>query len=222
MKNVLVISAHADDESFGMGGVLTRLARQPEVSLNWLIMTSIWGPKWNAAAITSRVKAIQNVTRLVGFQHVAQWEYQDNKLETYPINDLQERLIAVLEDWRPDTIFTPSSWDFNHEHRIACELVEMSSKPYYTKYVDEVIAYEIPSSTDAAFSGLRQFPANLYFDIEGCVEGKLDLVRHYDTELHRFPHPRSSEYLQSLARVRGGESGFEYAEAFHVLRSRRR
>jgi LmbE family N-acetylglucosaminyl deacetylase len=222
VKNVLVISAHADDESFGMGGVLTRLARQPEVSLNWLIMTSIWEPKWNVAAITSREKAIQSVTRLAGFQRVTQWEYQDNKLETYPINDLQERLIAVLEDCRPDTIFTPSIWDFNHEHRLACELVEMSSKPYYTKYVDEVVAYEIPSSSDAAFSTLRQFPANLYFDIEGCVEGKLELVRHYDTELHRFPHPRSSEYLESLSRVRGGESGFEYAEAFHVLRSRRR
>ena len=36
-----------------------------------------------------------------------------------------------------------------------------------------------------------------------------------------MPHPRSFEYIEALAKIRGVESGFLKAEAFRMIRSSR-
>jgi hypothetical protein len=40
----------------------------------------------------------------------------------------------------------------------------------------------------------------------------------FSGEARPDPHPRSPEVLKSLAKVRGSESGFLWAEAFMLLR----
>ena len=40
----------------------------------------------------------------------------------------------------------------------------------------------------------------------------------YKTEINKHPFPRSDESIKSLAKIRGSESGFEYAEAFMLIR----
>jgi hypothetical protein len=52
---------------------------------------------------------------------------------------------------------------------------------------------------------------------EEQLRKKIDAMRCYRSELRAFPHPRSSEYLEALARVRGGQSGTPAAEAFALL-----
>jgi hypothetical protein len=45
-------------------------------------------------------------------------------------------------------------------------------------------------------------------------------ITQYDKELRPFPHPRSQEPLEALARWRGAESGLKSAEAFVTIRER--
>ena len=97
----------------------------------------------------------------------------------------------------------------------------MSTKSYYSRSIKEIIAYEIPSSTDHSFSSIRKFTPNLYHDITSTIDDKLKALEIFDSELKLFPHPRSKEYVKSLAMVRGGESGVNFAEAFHILKSLR-
>jgi hypothetical protein len=40
----------------------------------------------------------------------------------------------------------------------------------------------------------------------------------YEDELKESPHPRSLEIIKTLAKRRGAEVGFEYAEAFMLIR----
>mgnify|MGYP001201666918 CR=1 FL=1 len=40
----------------------------------------------------------------------------------------------------------------------------------------------------------------------------------YYTELRDFPHPRSKEGVEVLARLRGMQSGLKFAEAFLTVR----
>ena len=80
----------------------------------------------------------------------------------------------ILDRIKPNIIFTPSPWDFNFEHRIAFDLVEMSSKPFYSKYIEKIIAYEIPSSTDAAIKTYKNFHFNYYENIEMNFQKKLN------------------------------------------------
>ena len=219
MRKILVISAHADDETLGMGGTLLRLSADKNTELHWLIVTKIWKPKWSVSDIDNREDSINSICKKIDFVTITRWDYKDNKLDTYPVNDIQEDMIKLFDLIEPNTIFTPSVWDFNHDHRLVCSIVEMSAKSYYSKYIEEIISYEIPSANDQAFKTVHSFTPNVYYDISANIDGKLDLLKCYDSELGKSPHPRSIEYIESLAKVRGSESGFEYAEAFHLFKS---
>ncbi len=221
MAKILIVSAHADDEIFGMGGTLLKLSKNEDYDISWLILSKIWEPKWSAKEIASRDIAIKKINELIGFESIHHWDYEDNKLDTYSINELQDRLILLIDQIKPEIIYTPSVWDFNHDHRIACELIEMSTKSYYSSSIKEIIAYEIPSSTDHSFSSIRKFTPNLYHDITSTIDDKLKALELFESELKLFPHPRSKDYVKSLAMVRGGESGVKFAEAFHILKSLR-
>jgi N-acetylglucosamine malate deacetylase 1 len=219
-KKVLIVAAHADDEAFGMGGTLLKFSKDTNVDLFWLIATWPWEPKWNANQIQEREKAILGVQAKIGFEKIVRWDYQDNLLDNTPINELQEKFIDLVNELKPNQIFTPSMWDFNFEHNIMFDLVEMSTKPYYSDFIEEIFAYEIPSSTEASF--MKGFQPNVYFDITDCIDEKLELVSLYSTEIYNFPHPRSTEYAKSLAMVRGAESGVHFAESFKLLRGIRK
>jgi len=218
MRNILIISAHADDECFGMGGTLAKFAASKKYNINWLIATWIWEPKWSSEQIESRTAAVNQVRDALNINDCRVWNYKDNMLDTIPKNELQEALIEYLDFIKPSIIFTPSPWDFNFEHKLVYELVEMSTKSYYTEYVDEIIAYEIPSSTESTFKIEKRFPVNYYVNINSFLDDKIQLVHYYTTELYQHPHPRSVDYLSALAKVRGGEAGVRYAEGFHILK----
>ena len=48
----------------------------------------------------------------------------------------------------------------------------------------------------------------------------MELLRIYASELGEFPFPRSETAISALAKFRGSNSGFEYAEGFELLLER--
>ena len=40
----------------------------------------------------------------------------------------------------------------------------------------------------------------------------------YKDEIRKKPHPRTIENIKALAKYRGGQSGFNYAEAFFLIK----
>lgn len=94
----------------------------------------------------------------------------------------------------------------------------MSTKPIYTPYLKEILAYEIPSSTEWNLGAHPPFRPNFYVDIQSWIEEKISLCKIYSEEMSEFPHPRSPQGLEVLARKRGMEVGLESAEAFWICR----
>lgn len=216
-KNVLIVSAHADDETFGMGGSIFYLKDQG-CKISWLVMSKVWSPKWNKEQITKRESDIDTIAAFYDFDEVIRWDYPDNKMEETCLNDYQDSMISVLETGKPDFVFCPSPWDWNTEHKLAFEVVEMSVKPLYSQYIQAIFAYEIPSSTDWGFKSYRQFPFNYYIDIKDHLGNKCKACEMYTTEIGAFPHSRSIEGVDALAKTRGMEVGICAAEGFHLLR----
>lgn len=217
MKKIVLISAHADDEVFGMGGSLCHF-RDQGFEIHWLILTKLWEPRWDSQTLQKRQEEILKISKQLKFSSTTQWDYKDNGLDQVGFNELQTMMIQYLDQIQPDTIFTPGPWDFNFEHRIAFELVEASTKPSYSPYIQSIIAYEIPSSTDWTLGQRKAPQANWYLDINQYLEEKWELCSTYSDEVYNFPHPRSEKGVQSFAHKRACESGCMAAEAFWIMR----
>ena len=181
-------------------------------------MSSIWNPKWNVIDIKSRENAVNMIGSTLKMRDVIEWDYKDNLLDTISKNELQEKMIALYDKLKPQIIYSPSPFDFNFEHKLAFEIVEMSSKSYYSSYIEKIITYEVPSSTDHSLNPATQFHPNYFCDITKNIDKKIELIKYYSTELYKHPHPRSEEYVRSLAKVRGGQCGIKYAEAFNIIK----
>lgn len=83
----------------------------------------------------------------------------------------------------------------------------------------EGYAFEVPSSSEWAFQqfspGLR---ANTFVDISSTIDKKVRAMSVYDSESRPFPHPRSGQGLEALAKQRGTIVGLNAAEAFELIR----
>ena len=82
------------------------------------------------------------------------------------------------------------------------------------------MAYETLSETDFGLGTDQGFRPNVFVDIEPFLNGKLQAMDIYGSELGAFPFPRSHEVIRALATVRGAAAGFKAAEAFELLRER--
>ena len=57
-----------------------------------------------------------------------------------------------------------------------------------------------------------------HIDFVASAEKKLEALAKYDFELRQWPHPRSIQAVEHLARWRGSTVGVEAAEAFMLGR----
>ena len=83
-------------------------------------------------------------------------------------------------------------------------------------FVQNVISFEIPSSTEWYFPS--EFSPNLFIDITKEFKSKTNALKKYKNEIRKFPHPRSIDALEAIAKRWGSVSGFQYAEAFNLVR----
>ncbi len=78
---------------------------------------------------------------------------------------------------------------------------------------------EVPSCTEWKINNaFVSFNPNCFVEVgkEG-VEAKLAALAMYRGVMRHYPHPRSAEYIQGLAAMRGGQWGCEYAESFETV-----
>jgi LmbE family N-acetylglucosaminyl deacetylase len=78
---------------------------------------------------------------------------------------------------------------------------------------------EVLSSTERAWqTAERAFHPNIFVDVSNTIERKQRALSCYRTESRPYPHPRSVEGVEYLARKRGLEVGVAHAEAFQLVR----
>ncbi len=66
--------------------------------------------------------------------------------------------------------------------------------------------------------GTMPTAGKFYVDISAYIEGKLEALEAYSTQLQPAPYPLSTEGARRLAAVRGAEVGVPYAELFYIVR----
>ncbi len=219
MKTI-VIAPHPDDEVLGAGGALFR--RKAEgAELAWLIVTSISTTMgWSEEKVARRSQEIKKIAGLFGFAEVFELNFPTARLDQIPVSDLVAGISDAFKRFEPTEVFLPHPSDVHTDHRIVFDAAVSCTKWFRCPSVKRVLAYETLSESDFGLVASPRFTPNYFVDIEPFLDGKLQAMAVYESELGEFPFPRSHQAIRALAKVRGAASGYVAAEAFELLRER--
>lgn len=218
MKNILAISAHADDETLGCCGALLRHRKDGD-GLYWALATEPVGAMASPAFMQQRERQIADVSEAIGYQNIWRLGLPAAGLDALPPSQVIEAFLPVIDAVRPDIIYCVHRNDAHGDHRVVFDAMWVASKPIHGRPAADIYCYETLSSTNLSHSfGGTAFAPDYYVDISGFMDQKKAINGLYMTEFHAPPHPRSLDALEALARYRGASVGVHHAEAFVTVR----
>ena len=106
----------------------------------------------------------------------------------------------------------------NIDHQISFKATITACRPLKNVSVEEILSFEVLSSTDWSLFQKKSFQPNMYFNVTNQIKEKIKALKFYKSEIRKYPHSRSLKALEALAKVRGVASGCKYAEAFIIVR----
>ncbi|MDF9745850.1 PIG-L deacetylase family protein [Natrinema salsiterrestre] len=214
-NTVLVIGAHPDDEVLGAGGAIAKHSNADD-DVHILIVSEGSTQQYDDPdLIVEKREHAHTCADRLGASAVHFGGLPDMRLSDIAHVDINETIESVCADINPDVVYTHSRREVNRDHVAVHDSTLVATRP--GSGVSTVLSYETPSSTDFS-PDLDGFEPNMFVDISDQIECKIDAFNAYKTEIREYPHPRSPEALRAIARARGASSGFEFAEAFDVLR----
>jgi LmbE family N-acetylglucosaminyl deacetylase len=222
-NSILVVAAHPDDEVLGCGGTIAKLtALKAVVNVAFMadgVSSRAAGASLHASELAARRAAADDALRTLGARAVFFGDLPDNRMDTVAMLEITQRVEALLDQYRPDTVFTHHGGDLNVDHRRTCAAVLTACRPLPGQMVRTILSFEVPSSTEWQLPhAATAFLPNWFVDISATLERKVEALARYSAEARAWPHARSLRAVESLARWRGASVGAEAAEAFMLVR----
>jgi N-acetylglucosamine malate deacetylase 1 len=226
MNNVLVIAAHPDDEVLGCGGTISKHAQQGD-SVHILILAEGATSRDEQRDRTNRESelsalaiAAKQASEILGAASVSLKDFPDNRMDGCELIDIVKVIESVIARIDPQIIYTHHNGDVNIDHRCIHEAVIVACRPKPNFSVKTLVFFEVPSSTEWQTPGSApSFNPNWFIDISDTLNLKLKALHAYSSEMCLYPHPRSIESVEYLARWRGSTVGVNAAEAFVLGRN---
>lgn len=215
MAKILVIGAHPDDETLGLGGTLKLHSLRGDEITVLIISDGESSRKKSLTKIKNRQTQAKEVSKILGFKKIEFLNYEDEKLDKSPILEIIQKIESRIKEIKPDIIYTHFWGDLNQDHRKVFEATLIATRPIPESQISEIICYETPSSTEYS---LESFKPNLYVDISDVIKIKLKALLKYKEEIRDYPHPRSEKSIINRAQYWGINSGLKYAEGFISIR----
>ncbi|MCS6808079.1 MAG: PIG-L deacetylase family protein [Bacteroidota bacterium] len=227
-KRILTIVAHPDDEVLGVGATIYDLIHTYNCSVRAVILgegitsrADTHNPEhWRKELGIHRTN-IHAAAQIIGYASVGIYDFPDNRFDTVALLDIVKVIEKEKQEFQPSVIFTHHGGDTNIDHRRTFEAVMVATRPMRGEPVRTILTFETPSSTEwQAFNYPNYFQPNVYYSISReALEAKIRAMESYEFERRPFPHPRSPQALEILARRHAVTIGAEYAEAFMLIRS---
>ena len=145
--------------------------------------------------------------------------FPDNQFDSVPLLKIAKCVEGVIAKVKPTIIYTHYAHDLNVDHRLACQATITACRPMPGAPTRKIFSFETLSATEWQIKDFRQFAPNHYVDISKYLKQKQSLLKIYNDEMRPYPHPRSYEGIEILAKYRGLEVGLKAAEAFVIVRS---
>jgi N-acetylglucosamine malate deacetylase 1 len=224
IRTALTVFAHPDDEALAAGATISKLSRLG-VNVHIAIPATGVHSRRNvqdqvsreADLVELRQDCVQALEILgISSQNIYLGEFPDNEMDKHSLLEVVQWIEGVVNRVKPQIIFTHHRYCTNIDHQYCHEATVVAIRPGENSHIS-LICGEVPSST--GYLKPVQWEPNLYVEVlEQDVEAKIKAMETYKGEARSDPHPRSREVLKALAKVRGSEAGFFFAEAFSIQR----
>ncbi len=221
MSRVLVVAAHPDDEVLGCGATLARHCAEGGSAAVIFLADGICSrkPADRERELAARHDAARRACAELGVIDVTLMAYPDNRLDTIPLLDTVQDIERAVQRSRPDIVYTHHGHDVNIDHRRVHDAVVAACRPQPGCSVRQLLFFETASSTEwRPPASMAPFAPNWFVDVSDYLPRKLAALSIYADEMRAFPHPRSIEAVEHLARWRGAMVGVAAAEAFELGR----
>ena len=223
--SVLVIAAHPDAEVLGCGGTIARHADAGDQVQVLIVAEGATSRQQkrdrNQASdeLSYLAQAAQEAGVILGASGVELLDLPDNRLDSLDRLDLIKQIEERIACHQPQVVYVHHAGDVNIDHRRLHEAVVTACRPMPGQPVRRLLSFEVASSTEWQPPGSAPvFQPNWFVDIRAQWERKRLALEAYACEMRPWPHARSIQAVEHLARWRGAQVGVEAAEAFCLLR----
>ena len=203
-NEILVLAPHTDDGELGLGATishLTSLGRKVTYIAFSTAKESV--PKGFPSDILKT--EVHNATGVLGIkpENLIVYDYQVRKLNYYR-QEILEDLIKIRNSNHFDLVFVPSLHDIHQDHTTIAQEGLRAFKH------TTLLGYEL------IWNNLT-FSPNCFVRLNNDdVMSKINALKEYKSQGCR--DYLSEDFIRSLVRARGVQAGYEYAEAFEVIR----
>lgn len=220
---VLVVAAHPDDETLGCGGVMARHAKEGDTVETLILAEGATSrdAKRDAQSRSAEIEALRRAARksarALGVKPPRFGGLPDNRMDSLDLVDVVKIVERAVAEIHPTILYVHHAGDLNIDHQIAHQAALTACRPLPGSTVKAIYAFEVPSSTGWA-GPQHVFRPTRYVAIAEEWSAKRKALLAYRSEMRPYPHARSIEGLESLAKFRGNTVGVEMAEAFETIR----
>lgn len=206
-QRVLVLTPHADDETFGAGGTLLRHREQGDavtVALFSDNVASIVGDTLNdEEKRKTREREFHTAMDVldIDVRILLRMGNRAFDSEVYPGSELPE-----LIEKEPDVLYLPSLFDNHHDHRILNVWLLRTMRDH-AKFRPLVRGFEVWSP----------LPATAVADISESIDRKREAMRCYQSQQDAIDYMHHIEGLNAYRAMTFGGRRVRYAEAFLEL-----
>lgn len=233
--NILVVCAHPDDETIGMGGTLKKLSNDHDITILF-VAEGVTGrrksgyenhPDYDVSdeemekmkeEIKIRKEHAKSALNVLGIKKVCFLDLPNVELDQIPLLRIIKEIEKEIKQTKCNMIFTHHFNDLNIDHSVVYDATITAARPIPRSTVFAVVSYEIPAATDWRYP--YQFKPNLFIDITEELDTKIQALNEYHYEIRTIPHPRSKEMIEASAMRWGSLCGYNAAEAFELVRMR--
>ena len=89
-----------------------------------------------------------------------------------------------IREFKPNIVYTTPQDDVNVDHKKVFEATLVATRPKKNTLPEQVISYEIPSSSEWFFS--KQFTPNIFENIEKEFPSKIRAIKCYKNDSLKF------------------------------------
>lgn len=212
VKKALVLAAHPDDETLGIGGTIHKLSTAG-VEISLLTFTDGESAR---GTCKDRNEKLPDIAQILGIKQYDCLYMPDNAMDGLPLLQVCQNIehSFVGDDLSSfDIVFTHHPACLNVDHRVVYQASLTVFRPYYHT---NLLSYYVPSSSDYSLTITHP---NFFVPIShDDLQAKMAAAQVYDSEIREPPHSRSYDNLVYRAKMNGSIVGVEFAEGFRFER----